>query len=97
MNQQKDGEPGGRTLARLHGWRRILYLEPAVFLYDLGFIINFALLGQYVYYRLAQIYALPADYILDSTVGCDAIENANSSMSHIEDKVKLGEIGVGAG
>ena len=87
MEKQEEGKPGRSTLARPRGWRRFLYLEPAVFFYHLGFVINVALIPQYVYYRLAEQYSLPPSYILDSNVGCDDINNANSSMSHIENKV----------
>lgn len=72
-------------------WRRlrVLYLEPAVALYAIGDFMNYTILQQYVYYRVAEDLSLPVDYMMEESGGCGTIESNSTNTSVID---KYGEV-----
>ena len=47
------------------------YLEPAVAVYAIGHFMNYTLLQQYVYFRVANNMGLPVEYMRKERGGCD--------------------------
>ena len=70
------------------GWQRYVYLEPALFLYAIGDFMNYTILQQYAYYRVAEELGLPVDHMMEQSEGCVSMNNStNSTFEDIENKV----------
>ena len=70
------------------GWRRFVYIEPAVFLYFVSRIVMYNIMTQYVFYRMAKQHGLPVGFLRSDKGGCEVIlDKGNNTFKEIEKKV----------
>ena len=84
MKEERKIAPRNKTA----GWRRFVYIEPAVFLYFVSRIVASSVTTQYVFYRMAKQHGLPVGFLRSDKGGCEVIlDKGNSTFRDIEKRV----------